>query len=133
MSLAARFDQQDHLVVGVLCNVPTVDQYHLVPFIQSRDTQVSLSRDAKKVSNSHVAFWKQFIPPVDTVKLLIYFYRLQSRNKITYRNHLSIHSSIKKTEIENSLSDLPGGPVVKNSSANAGDTGSVPGPGRWGS
>ena len=28
-----------------------------------------------------------------------------------------------------SLRDLPGGPVVNNLSANAGDTGSIPGPG----
>ena len=27
--------------------------------------------------------------------------------------------------------DLPGGPVIKVSSANAGDTGSIPGPGRF--
>ena len=28
--------------------------------------------------------------------------------------------------------DFPGGPVVKNQLANAGDTGSIPGPGKWG-
>ena len=27
--------------------------------------------------------------------------------------------------------DFPGGPVVKNLSGNAGDTGSIPGPGRF--
>ena len=27
--------------------------------------------------------------------------------------------------------DFPGGPVVENPSANAGDTGSIPGPGRF--
>ena len=31
---------------------------------------------------------------------------------------------------ENPLRDFPGGSVVKNPPANAGDTGSVPGPGR---
>lgn len=30
----------------------------------------------------------------------------------------------------NALRDCPGGPVVKNLTANAGDTGSIPGPGR---
>ena len=33
-------------------------------------------------------------------------------------------------EISHSTTDFPGGPVVKNSLGNAGDTGSVPDPGR---
>ena len=32
--------------------------------------------------------------------------------------------------VKNLCWDFPGDPVVKNSSANAGDTGSIPGPGR---
>ena len=39
---------------------------------------------------------------------------------------------IKRGKIfsKNTLGDLPGGAVVKNPAANAGDTGSSPGPGR---
>ena len=37
-------------------------------------------------------------------------------------------STIKS--VKNLLRDFPGGPVVKNPPANAGDTGSLPGPGR---
>ena len=32
---------------------------------------------------------------------------------------------------EGKKEDFPGGPVVKNTSANAGDMGSIPGPGRF--
>ena len=32
--------------------------------------------------------------------------------------------------MKRTLGDLPGGPAVKNPPANAGDTGSIPGPGR---
>ena len=32
--------------------------------------------------------------------------------------------------IKNSIEDFPGGAVVKNPHASAGDTGSIPGPGR---
>ena len=35
------------------------------------------------------------------------------------------------TVINNAFRDFPGGPVVKSKPANAGDTGSIPGPGRF--
>ena len=34
------------------------------------------------------------------------------------------------TQLKKQPRDFPGGPVVRNPSANAGDTGSIPGPGR---
>lgn len=58
MSLTASFNKQDNLVMGMFCNVPTIDQYNLVPFIQSRDTEVSLQRNANKVSDLYMAFKK---------------------------------------------------------------------------
>ena len=39
-------------------------------------------------------------------------------------------SRVTPTQIQNGLRDFPGGAVVKNPPANAGDTGLVPGPGR---
>lgn len=42
MCLTASFNEQDNLIMGMFSNVPTIDQYNLVPFIQSRDTEVSL-------------------------------------------------------------------------------------------
>ena len=41
-----------------------------------------------------------------------------------FMNILNCLYSIK-TEINNEVSDFPGGPVVKNMPANAGDTGSI--------
>ena len=40
--------------------------------------------------------------------------------------HMNLFNLIFKTTLE----DLPGGAVVKNPPANAGDMGSIPGPGR---
>ena len=42
----------------------------------------------------------------------------------------SEEKSKQRTNIKTILSDFPGGAVVKNLPANAGDTGSSPGPGR---
>ena len=38
---------------------------------------------------------------------------------------------LSKVLIENSIEDFPGAAVVKNPPANAGNTGSIPGPGRY--
>ena len=43
---------------------------------------------------------------------------------------MGIESQIKILFKKQTLGDFPGGAVVKNPSANAGDTGSTPGPGR---
>ena len=43
---------------------------------------------------------------------------------------LRIHSGPKVLLVKSYLLDFPGGTVVKNPPANAGDTGSIPGPGR---
>ena len=40
------------------------------------------------------------------------------------------HEKIEKQDQLNLVADFPGGAVVKNPPANAGDTGSIPGPGR---
>ena len=52
--------------------------------------------------------------------------------KTTMRHHFT---ATKKTMLKKK-GDFPGGPVVKNLPANAGDMGSIPGPGRshrpWG-
>ena len=41
-----------------------------------------------------------------------------------------IHSNNEKSIKKNKIEGFPGGTVVKNPPANAGDTGSIPGPGR---
>lgn len=56
MSLTAGFNKQDNLIMGMFRDVPTIDQYNLVPFIQSRDTEVSLWCNADKVSDLYMAF-----------------------------------------------------------------------------
>lgn len=40
--------------MSVFCDVPTIDQYNLIPFIQSRDTEVSLKHNAGKVTTLYV-------------------------------------------------------------------------------
>ena len=57
-------------------------------------------------------------PRISTVKILV--------------NTLSIflHEFFKKIFFQNGIRDFPGGAVVKNPIANAGDMGSSPGPGR---
>ena len=48
----------------------------------------------------------------------------------THRNFTAQASDLNPTTMNNSFQDFPGGPVAKNLPANAGDTGSIPGPGR---
>lgn len=34
--------------MGMFCYIPAVNQYNLVPFIQTRDTEISLQSEKKK-------------------------------------------------------------------------------------
>ena len=51
-----------------------------------------------------------------------------SRKLIAQQNEY-IHLALLNCALSNGYSRFPGGPVVKNSPANAGDVGSIPGPG----
>ena len=44
--------------------------------------------------------------------------------------YYEVHCSIVYNALKVGTRDFPGGPVVKNPPANAGHTGSIPGPGR---
>ena len=55
-----------------------------------------------------------------------YSYTLRTPRPMTLKDPLNFERVFKK-----SLQDFPGGAVVKNSPANAGDTGSIPGLGRF--
>ena len=63
-------------------------------------------------------------------------YHLVEVNKTIYilaiKSNLSLSKSVttKLQEIKGNTRDFPGGAAVKNPPANAGDTGSIPGPGR---
>lgn len=46
----------------MLCYVPAIDQYHLVPFIQTRDTQISLQSWGKKTKPSVTQATTNFLP-----------------------------------------------------------------------
>ena len=53
---------------------------------------------------------------------------------VDVRHNVIVNKSMKpnpwpNTSWKNKKASFPGGPVVKNSPANAGDTGSIPGPG----
>ena len=50
---------------------------------------------------------------------------------ITEKYKLSTPLIIRAVQIKSRIRDFPGGAVVKNPSANAGHTGSSPGPGRY--
>ena len=45
MALTAGLDEHDHLVVGVVRDVPPVDKDHLVALVKAWHTEVSLERE----------------------------------------------------------------------------------------
>lgn len=45
MALTAGFDEHDHLVMGVVRDVPSINQDHLVALVKARHTQVGLKRE----------------------------------------------------------------------------------------
>lgn len=48
MALTAGLDEHDHLVMGVVRDVPAINQDHLVAFVKAWHTQVSLRREEKR-------------------------------------------------------------------------------------
>lgn len=48
MALTAGFDEHDHLVMGVVRDVPSINQDHLVALVKARHTQVGLMRKRER-------------------------------------------------------------------------------------
>lgn len=48
MALAAGLDEHDHLIVGVVRDVPSIDQDHLVALVKARHTQIGLKRERRR-------------------------------------------------------------------------------------
>ena len=71
---------------------------------------------------------------LNLLTITISFHTLQpSHIKIFFQKAIQVYwfLKIKNSSYKNNAWDFPGGSVVKNPPANAGDTGSSPGPGRF--
>lgn len=56
MALTAGFDEFDHLVMGVVRDVPPIDEDHLVALIEARHTQVSLRSEQQVAEDQKTLF-----------------------------------------------------------------------------
>lgn len=52
MALTAGFDEHDHLIMGVIRDVPSVNEDHLVALVEARHAQVSLKERGRRTEKT---------------------------------------------------------------------------------